>query len=136
MTYHDNDDDESDGIFTDESDNSDQLDISLQKKNKSTPSGIKSLNGNAGVEPQENDIIISLTNKKYKDVLDPELDHFVRIREKGETPNVTESVEAMMNIFRHFIQTRNGRYLQRKTNPSRYVAFNNEDEVIKSESVQ
>ena len=135
MTYHDNDDDESDGIFTDESDNSDQLDISLQKKNKSTPSGIKSPNKQAGVVPQENDLLISLTNDQYKEILDEELEKLVGIREEGKLPDIKESAKAIIEIFKYLIQRSGGRYLQLKKKPPRYVEVD-EEEVVKSKSIR
>lgn len=130
-THHSNE--HSDDITAVESD--DESGGALTKKKSSTPSGIESPNGHSGEVRQENDIVISMSDDQYKEVLDPELENLMQIREKGGKPNVKESAEAVMNIFRQIIQKGGGRYLKLlKKNPTRYVEVD-EDGAMDSEFI-
>lgn len=121
------DDQESDDITSDDSDDESYHTGKPRSKKKSMPSSMKSLNGNDdGVVRQENDMVISLRDAQYKEMLEPELENFVQIRDEGERPNVKESAEAIMKLLRQIIQRTGGRYLLVKKNPARFVEIDEE----------
>lgn len=88
------------------------------------------------MEPQQNDIVMSMYDEQYKEILDPELDKIVRMKERSETPKVKESADAIMHIFKKIIQGTKGRYLQLKLNPTKCYVVVDEDRALDSESIQ
>ena len=118
-----------DRSFVDDSDD-DSYSPESVKENKP-----KRLSSNEhGVVLQENDIVVSMSNKSYKDIVNSDLERFVQMREIGQKPNANQASDEIMECLRKMMQKGGGRYLIMKKNPSRYVEIG-EDEARDSKCI-
>lgn len=88
-----------------------------------------------GVVRQENDIVMSRSDERFKEITDSDVEKFVQIREKGKTPNAEKTADDIMGCLREIMERGGGRYLTLRKNPSRYVEIN-EDEARESKFIR
>ena len=93
----------------------------MEKKGKSKPSGVKSPNGHASVVPQENDIIISVSDERYKKVLATDIEKLAKMRKEGKKFDAKELATVIIKQFKQRILGEGGRYLILKRSPRIYV---------------
>jgi hypothetical protein len=76
--------------------------------------------GGGGVVLQEHDIVVSTADDDYMEIIKPELERLVDMRQKGQKPDVKETAEVVISILRETLQRTGGRYLQLRKKPSRF----------------
>ena len=75
------------------------------------------------IAPNESDVVISMSDKKYKSILIPYIEKLERLKKKGEHPNVNKTAEEILNCFKELVQ-RNGRFLGLRKSPRVYEVIN------------
>lgn len=73
-----------------------------------------------GVVRHEHDIVVSMADEQYMQIITPEIERLVGMRQRGQKPDVKERAEGVMRMLREIIQKSGGCYLQMKKKPSRF----------------
>ena len=76
------------------------------------------------IEPNDNDVVISFTNKKYKSILGPYIERLIEMKDRGEKPSMKEMAE---EIMRDHVRGTEVRFLGMKKDRRSYERMSDKD---------